>query len=109
MLEHARSIGKLTILLESLHSCNCLWVEFPCAWMLGPTFAWGVVMGQMFTIYASSQNPCSLVFESIDTEVTSAFTRFGLALTLLSRDLLLVRSTTVADQEDLLQSSVVAF
>jgi hypothetical protein len=67
-----------------------------------------MIVGKMLAIDTTSQDPSGLALQTKDTKLTSTLTRLGLSLALLSRDLLLVASSSVTDQEDLLETSVVS-
>lgn len=64
-------------------------------------------MRQMFPINPSPQQPRRLVLQPKDPELTAAFPGFGLALSLVACHFLLVRASTVTDQEHFLQTPIV--
>jgi hypothetical protein len=75
--------------------------------MLGRTLTRRMIVGEMLAINTTSKNPSRLALETKDTKLTTALSGLGLPLALLSGNLLLVVSTSVTDQEHLLQASVI--
>jgi hypothetical protein len=65
-------------------------------------------MNQVLAVNAAPEEPRGLVLQPEHTKLTTALAGLSPALTLLSRDLLLVVPSAVTDQEDLLEAPVVS-
>jgi hypothetical protein len=65
--------------------------------MLGWTFTRRMVVCKMLAVNTTSKGPSSLALQTKDTEFTATLARLSLSLTLLTGDLLLVVSSSVAD------------